>query len=215
MYTLARRKGALKISAILAMAVSGVLWAQQAQPGATAPTTGAAQAGTPPTTQPLATTSMPGVDHTERMRFNFVQAPVSSILTEMSTRFGFIIVQPQTPVPGNINIQVPDELDADGAIKLLNNILSPLGFTSLISETTPTMAGDQRTVLRVVTLNEAKKSQIPVIEESDPNKIPNTDDLVTYVIPLKNIDAVRTRADLAPLVSADADFDATTRAPTV
>ena len=82
------------------------------------------------------------------MKFAFVNAPVSAILTEMSTRFGFIIIQPSTPLPNNITINVPDELDADGEIHLLNNILSPLGFTSLLSQTDPTMTGQQRTVLR-------------------------------------------------------------------
>ncbi len=47
-------------------------------------------------------------------------------------------------------------------------------------------------VLRVVSVAaQAKKANIPVFEGDDPDKIALSDELITQVIPLTNIDAVR------------------------
>jgi len=207
MHTLARRSAALTISAILGLCVAAVVRGQAPPAGNGAAPAVPAVTATSPATGP---TSRPGVDPTKTMQFNFVNAQISVILNEMASRFGFIIVQPATPVPGFITIDVPGPVNADEAVRLLNNILVPLGYSTLETYTTPTpgVQGSQHTILRIATLQEVKKSQIPVFEENNPDKIPVTDNLVTYVIPLTSVDAVRLRNDLTPLLSADADVAA-------
>src|SRR5215216_4249247 len=86
-----RRPGAIKISAILALAVSGALWGQ-AQPGGAAGAAGAPGAVAVPATNAAATRPTPGIDPTATMEFVFVDVPVSTVLTNMSERLGFVII---------------------------------------------------------------------------------------------------------------------------
>jgi general secretion pathway protein D len=200
MHTLPRRPGALVVSALLSLAVAGASWAQVTP---TAPAPGAA--GTTTATRP---TGSPA----NRMLFNFTNAPVSAILNEMSERFGFIIIQTQ-PVPGTISMTSRGEyLTAEQAIPLLNDVLYPLNFATLQTKTSPP---NERTILRIVTVAEAKKSQIPVFQGADATTIPLSDTLRTQVIPLQSVDAVRLRQDLTPLLSADADVAANAGSNTI
>jgi biotin carboxyl carrier protein len=57
-------------------------------------------------------------------------------------------------------------------------------------------------------LDSAQKKNAPVHVGNDPEKIENTDTIITQIIPLKNLDAVRLCNDLRPLLSADADVTA-------
>src|SRR5262245_45188273 len=130
MDTLARRRLAgLRTSAILALAVSGAgaLWAQQTA------TTPATEPATQTAVAP-ATTTRPGVSNTATMRFVFTDAPVDTVLNQLSERFGFIIIKPG-PVPGRITINNQNEVNADQAVRLLNEFLVPLGFATLETRT--------------------------------------------------------------------------------
>ena len=120
----------------------------------------------------------------------------------MSSTFGFIILK-TAQIPTRVHHPVfPDPVNADQAIKLLNSFLTQIGMQAL--ESTTEGGAEGRTTLRIVTLLEAKKAQIPVFR-ADPEKIPTSDNLITQIIPLTNIDAIRTRNDLLPFISADAD----------
>lgn len=188
----ARRTGAI-VSSLLAMAVAGAVWSQQeTQPATTATATGP---GT-------ATTSRPGINMQNTMAFRFVDARVDDILTEMSSRFGFIILKTQQ-IPTRVTIQVPEPVNAEQAVNWLNTLLTQIGMQAIESATGPGPEG--RTTLRIVSLLEAKKANIPVYQGADHSKIANTDQLITQIIPLTNIDAIRTRNDLLPFISADAD----------
>ncbi len=60
--------------------------------------------------------------------------------------------------------------------------------------------------LKVTTLALAKKGDIPVRFGADPELIPETDDLVTQIVPVRSVDAVKLKTDLQPLVGSDADL---------
>lgn len=64
------------------------------------------------------------------MRFHFVNAPVSDILTEMGRRLGFQIVQ-TAAVEGNVTVEVPQEVTAEEAVRLLNSVLIPMHLAAV------------------------------------------------------------------------------------
>jgi type II secretory pathway component GspD/PulD (secretin) len=146
-----------------------------------------------PATSP-ATATRPGINPTARMNFRFQAATIDEILNEMSQRFGFIIVQ-SVNISQRITINVPNPVDADDAVRLINSALYSLQYGMI---ETRTGTGDEaKTVLRVVPLIDRRLANIPVRTGADPKDIPIEDAIVTQIIPLKNIDA----ANLAPLVS--------------
>ena len=242
MYTKARRSAAISVASLLTMAVSAVVWSQATgtAPGAaaapataTAPATTRAATTTPATTRAATTTpattraattpattraatttatSRPGVSLTNTMSFRFENATVDTILTEMSRRFGFIIIQ-SIQITARLTIQVPNPVNADEAVRMLNNLLVPLGYATL--ETRTGEGADAKTVLRVDSISVVKKAQIPVFEGAIPDNIPLNDNIITQVIPLKNVAAVGLRNDLVPLLSADADVTANAASNTI
>ena len=220
MYTKARHSAAVSVATLLTMAASAAVWAQATSP-ATAPEPAAtteaattAAAATEAATSPAATstrpsiltsTTRPGISLTSTMSFRFQNAPVDEILTQMSARFGFIVIE-TVAITQRVTIVVPNPVHADEAVRLLNDVLVPLGYATL---ETHTGEGEQgKTSLRVAGLAEVKKANVPVFEGADPDAIPLSDNIITQVIPLKNVDATRLRSDLAPLMSADADVTA-------
>jgi autotransporter-associated beta strand protein len=161
---------------------------------------------------PLPAATLPGINTTNTMNFRFVDARVDDVLDEMSKKFGFVIVKSQ-PIPTQVTMQVPDPVNAQQSINWLNTMLTSLGMQAI--QSTTSSGPDAKTALRIVSLLEAKKSNIPVYEGNDPSKIPNTDQLITQIIPLKNIEAARIRTDLLPFISADADTSANTGSNTI
>ena len=63
-------------------------------------------------------------------------------------------------------------------------------------------------LLKIDSLDDAKHADIPVRTGADPTKIANTDELITQIIPVRSVDAVKLKTDLQPLVNTDADLTA-------
>lgn len=128
-----------------------------------------------------------------RMVFDFRDVPADVILDAMAQNFGVVILK-SGPVPGRITVSSRGQaLDEDEAVNLLNGVLNPLGFGTVESTfATPR----RRTLLRVMTVAEAKQEAVPVFYGGDPEKIEESDRVITQVIPLRHIDAVRLRTDL-------------------
>jgi hypothetical protein len=55
--------------------------------------------------------------------------------------------------------------------------------------------------LTIVNKDEAKTKDIPVILESNPDKIPKTDEMVTQIMPVRFIEVAQLLKDLQPLVA--------------
>ncbi len=146
------------------------------------------------------------------MGFRFTDVPMTDVLAEMSKHYGITIFSPQS-VNQRVTIQVPQDATKEEGIKLAQNMLAPMGMQLLAQPAG--QSGLTSEVYRVVAVSEARKAQIPVFEGSDPAKIPNTDNLITQIIPLQNVDAARTRNDLAGLISADADVAVNTGSNTL
>ncbi|HPP13112.1 MAG TPA: hypothetical protein PKW42_10310, partial [bacterium] len=119
---------------------------------------------------------------------NFRDASLDSVLEYLSEVAGFSVVR-ETPVEGRITVMSRQPLSVEDAVSLLNVALKEKGYAAIAMGRT----------LKIVPLTEAKKRNIPVRTGNDPAAIEPTDIVITQVIPIRYVDAVRLKQDLAPL----------------
>lgn len=124
------------------------------------------------------------------VRMNFRGVPLELVLNHLSEAAGFTIVL-DTKVSGKIDAWSNQPLSKDEAVDLLNSVLNKNGYAAIRHGRT----------LTIVNKDEAKTKDIPVILESDPDKIPKTDEMVTQIMPVRFIEVGQLVKDLQPLVS--------------
>jgi general secretion pathway protein D len=124
------------------------------------------------------------------LRMNFRGASLDLVLNYLSEAAGFIIVL-DTKVTGKIDAWSNQPLSKDEAVDLLNSVLNKNGYAAIRHGRT----------LNIVNKDEAKTKDIPVVLESDPDKIPKTDEMVTQIMPVKFIEVTQLIKDLQPLVA--------------
>ncbi len=123
--------------------------------------------------------------------------PIDSVLEHLSQAAGYIIIK-DAPVDGRVTVLSSQPISGDEAVLLLDTVLRVNGLTVIKAGRT----------LRVVAADKARHQSVPVHFGADPAEIEPTNELITQVIPVKNIDAVKLRTDLTPLFSTDADVTA-------
>lgn len=123
------------------------------------------------------------------IRLNFRGVPLETVLDYLSKAAGFIIV-PETDVKGKVDVWSGQPLTKDEAYDLLNTILKKNGLSALRNGRT----------LTIVSLEEARKRDIPVVPGNDPDKIPKTDQMVTQIVSVRYADATQMTRDLQPLL---------------
>jgi general secretion pathway protein D len=143
-----------------------------------------------PATQPAST-------QPAEIRLNFRDTPLDVVLEHLSQVAGFNVVK-EAPVDGRVTVMSMQALTPGQAVNILNTVLKANGLTAIQDGTT----------LRIVARDKAKKSNIPVHFGSDPAQIDGGDELITQVLPIKNVDAVKLRDDLRVLIGPDADVAA-------
>jgi general secretion pathway protein D len=211
-------RGLILLGSAAALAVSPI-WMAAQQPPAGVPATTAATGPAPtvlsavpipgaqPTTLPAtsapvaATAPVVAVIRTNppttQIAMRFKDAPIDSVLSYLSQSAGYQVLKTAS-VDGNVTAWSEQPVTPEKAVELLNSMLKDKGYTAVV----------QGTVLKVMTIQQAQKSSIPVFFGEDPRAIPLTDTLVTQVIPLKTLDAIKLRQDLQPLVSSTTDLTA-------
>jgi type II secretory pathway component GspD/PulD (secretin) len=146
-----------------------------------------AKAEAPASPAPAAKTTDP--DH---LLFNFRGVPLEMVLNYMSEAAGFIInVKPGTSVRGKVELWSSQPLTREEALNALDTVLNQNGLAAIRNGRT----------LSIVNKDEAKIQDVPVVSESDPNKIPRTDRIVTQIIPVRFVEVAQLVKDLQPLVS--------------
>ncbi|MGC3961425.1 MAG: secretin N-terminal domain-containing protein [Verrucomicrobiota bacterium] len=152
----------------------------------------ATAAHTPVTTVAVVETNAPVLlpNGEPGVRMNFRGVPLELVLNHLSEAAGFTIVL-DTKVSGKIDAWSNHPLSKDEAVDLLNSVLNKNGYAAIRHGRT----------LTIVNKDEAKTKDIPVILESDPDKIPKTDEMVTQIMPVKFIEVGQLVKDLQPLVS--------------
>jgi general secretion pathway protein D len=132
-----------------------------------------------------------------KILLNFKDATLETILEYLSEVAGLVVVADEG-LTDRLTVISRQSLNVDEAISLINTILKEKGYAAVRMGRT----------LKIVTLAEAKKMNIPVRSGIDPEKIVESDDLVTHVIPIRYANAARLREDLASLVPTYADLAA-------
>lgn len=107
------------------------------------------------------------------LRFNFRGVSLDRVLDYLAKAAGFVIVREAT-VQGNVDIVSHRDLNRDEAVALLNTMLNQKGYAAIQNEQT----------LRIVTLEDARKRDIPVKMGRNSEKIKKTDEMITQVIPV-------------------------------
>ncbi|HET6246611.1 MAG TPA: secretin N-terminal domain-containing protein [Tepidisphaeraceae bacterium] len=169
-------------------------------PPATSPATVPAttEAATQPSTTQAAATQPADADHPPaQIRLNFRDTPLDTILEHLSQDAGFSI---ERDVPGDVRVTVISlqPLTPAQAVTLLNTVLAGNGMAAV----------QNGRILHIIAREKAKKGNLPVHFGNDPAQVEATDALITQVIPVHNVDAVKLRQDLTPLVGTDADMTA-------
>ena len=154
----------------------------------------AAPMSRPASSQPI---PPPGTRPADKLTMNFKDAPLDSVLDYFSKAAGFEIIK-EGPVDKRVNLVSKQPVSLPEALAMLNASLKANGLAAV----------QQGRELKIVAWDKAKKSAIPVHFGADPDEIPLTDELITQVIPIKNVDAVKLRDDLKPLIGQETDVAA-------
>ncbi len=173
----------------------------------TPPTTGAASAGTTQT----APSPVPAGMVTEAPTpvgppqaasghiLNFNEAPIDLVLKYLAESLGLQVVKQSPMSDVRVTIIGQQPIYVEDTISLLNAALNVKGYAAIRS-------GADGRILKIVTLEDAKKLNVPVHKGTQPDLIPTTDEVITQVMPLRYIDATRLRQDLTPLISPSASI---------
>ena len=167
---------------------------------ATVPTPSAVPAPAPAATTPATdlAAAVPAVSSASTpdpnaLRLHFRGAPLESVLDYLSDAAGFIIVL-DTQVHGRVDLWSDQPVTKDEAVDLLNSVLNKNGYAAI---------RDGRK-LTIVDKNEAKTRNIPVKTGNDPDAIPDNDEIVTQIIPIRFVEARQLASDLSSFVSPQA-----------
>lgn len=144
----------------------------------------------------------PSNEKTVYMRFE--KASIDQVLDYVAKVSGLTVVK-DTDLSGDITILTDKNVSLEDAITVLNSALAVKGFTAI----------QTGKVLKVVALENAKTSEVPVIVGSDPKKISPSDEFITYVMPLSFADAAELKKDLSTLISKRGDMSANSRTNTI
>jgi len=128
---------------------------------------------------------------------NFQGAPIDAVLDHLSKAAGFIVVR-EVDVSGTVDIRSLQPMGRDQAVTLLNTVLFERGYQAI----------RKGRLLIIVDRDDAARRSIPVRAGSDPDDIPDTDEMVTQIMPVKFADATRLVDNLQPLLPSYAIISA-------
>jgi len=133
----------------------------------------------------------------EGLRMNFRNVPLEMVLDYMSEAAGFSIIA-EVDVSGTVSVWNNQPLSKAEAISLLDSILIEKGYTAVRVGNT----------LKIVSKSEARQENIPVRSGADPEEIPQSDRMVTQIIPVRYTGAMDLIENLEPLLPSEASMTA-------
>src|SRR5438045_8599077 len=133
-----------------------------------------------PATQPAANGQQGIIRADGGIILNFKDASIDAVLEQLSDVAGFIVVK-ETKPEGKVTLLSKQPIKRDEILPVHNTVLRNAG--------TGYAAIQQDRVPKLVARDKAKRMPIPVRTGNDPLKVEPTDELVTYVIPIRYADA--------------------------
>jgi general secretion pathway protein D len=131
-----------------------------------------------------------GAPAQQTIRMNFQDADIRHIIKFIQDVTGDTILV-DSNVKGTITIASDTLLPLDQALEVLNSALRAKGFTMVRSEN----------IIRIIPLEQSKQTNVPTRIGEGFSDIPENESIITQVIPIKQVDAAKVRADLKALVS--------------
>lgn len=141
----------------------------------------------PPPAPPVTLVNQGG---TNGLVLNLHDAPLDLVLSNLSAVAGYIIVAEAQP-RGRVNLVSYQPVSREEAVDLLNAELNKNGYAAI-------RKGRR---LLIVNKDEAKTKALPVRTGSDPEGIPDNEEMVTQILPVRFVEAGQLIKDLQPLVS--------------
>ncbi len=128
---------------------------------------------------------------------NFREAQLDAVLDYLSEAAGFIIIREAT-MRGKVNVVSKQPISKEEALDVLDSELRKNGLAAIRS-------GRK---LTIVNRDEAKTKGIPVKSGSNPESIPQNDEIVTQIMPVRYVEVAQLLKDLQPLVSSQTTMTA-------
>jgi len=133
-----------------------------------------------------------------KIKLNFQDAPLQTVLEYLSETTGLTVVSDEPLFDGRMTVISRQPISLEQAVSLINSILKERGLTTVLNGK----------VLKVVTLEKAKQESVPVFSGRDPEAVIPSDDVVTYVIPVRYVTATALRQNLQALLPEYASLEA-------
>jgi general secretion pathway protein D len=133
-----------------------------------------------------------------KIKLNFQDAPLQTVLEYLSEKAGLTIVSDEPIVNGRMTVISRQPVSLDQAVSLINSVLKEKSLTTVLTGKT----------LKVITLQNAKKENIPVLTGRDPDAIVPGDDVVTYVVPVSHMTVKALKDNLQSLLPEYASLEA-------
>jgi general secretion pathway protein D len=123
---------------------------------------------------------------------NLRGASIEAVLNYMSDAAGFVILL-QTSVSGTIDLWSKQPVSRDEMVVLLNTVLAKNGYAAI----------QNGKILSIVTRDEARRGDVPIISGNIPANIPKDDKVVTQILSVRSLNATQLAKDLAQLLPTD------------
>lgn len=157
----------------------------------------ATSAGAPSTSAPVSAAARAADDDVADLRINFRNAPLEMVLNYLSEAAGFTIML-ETPVKGTIDVWSNQPVTRKEAVEILDSALNKNGYAAIRNGRT----------LTIVSREDAKTRNIPIVSSENWEDIPQTDTIATYIVPVLYISATDLITSLGPLVPATMQISA-------
>lgn len=129
-------------------------------------------------------------ENADRLEFKFRGAEIEFVLEYISKRTGLVFSN-EAGYKGRVNAVSSTALPKSRVIDFLNTVLRPKKLAAVrVNER----------IVRIVTLDQAKKERTEIHVGSDPERVERTDRVFTQIVPLKNLDVSSFDRDLRSLV---------------
>jgi type II secretory pathway component GspD/PulD (secretin) len=135
-----------------------------------------------------------------KIPFEYSDTPVSEVIASAAKSFGFRVID-QYQLKDKVTMRIREPLSARDALVVLEQIMLPLGYT-IQKEILPL----DPPVLQLRIVKTTYQANVPVFTGTDPEKVPQGDELRTQVIPLKGIEADKAREMVAPVLDRKAEM---------
>jgi len=125
-----------------------------------------------------------------KLKLNFQDAPLQTVLEYLSETAGLTIVSNEPIASSRVTVIQRQAVPVKEAVELINTVLKEKGLQAILTGKS----------LKIVTLAQAPRENIPVLTGRDPNAITPGDNMVTYVIPVAHVTAAALVQNLQALL---------------